>query len=140
VPLTGADLIAPKGEIELALFPGEDSAVLQVRLQGYLDQAYTQLDALTFPDTTDLDQAASAYAYYRAYKAVHLRMSASAATASIEGEASRSFLASQIATFAELRDDYEQKWDDVLALADVVVEERRAIDAPHGTSIVIPIW
>ena len=139
--LTAADLIAPKGEIEKSLFPGEDAAALELRLQSYLDQAYAKLDTLTtLPASIDVDEAAQSYAYYRAYQAVHLNMSRQAATASIDGEASRSFLASQIATFAELRDSNLSAWNDVLAAADVPVDEKRPIDAPSGVALVIPIW
>jgi len=139
--LTDADLIAPKGEIEKSLFPGEDAAQLGLRLQGYLDDAYAKLDSLTtLPDSVDVDEAARSYAYYRAYNAVFLNMSRQAATASIEGEASRSFLASQIATFERLRDDNLSAWNDVLALASVDVEIKRPIDAPSGPALVIPIW
>jgi hypothetical protein len=140
VPLTGSDLIAPKGEIETALFPAEDSAALSLRLQGYLDEAYAKLSTLVLPDGVDVDDAAQSYAYYRAYKAVHLRMSASAASAQIEGEASRTFLASQIATFADLRDEMLQEWNDVLALANVDVETTQAIDVRSGSQLIIPTW
>lgn len=140
MPLTAADLIAPKGEIELSLFSGEDVAALDARLQSYLTEAYTKLGTLTLPAGTDLDEAARAYGYYRAYKAVHLRMSSTAATATIEGEASRTFLASQIATFADLRDENSEIWTDVLALGDEIVVERHAIEAPQGPQMIVPTW
>lgn len=140
MPLTALNLIAPEGEIERALFPSEDAAALEMRLQTYLTTAYTMLASLSLPTGVDLDEAARVYAYFRAYQAVHLIMSRTAATASIDGEASRSFLVSQIEAFETLRDKYEQLWQDVLVLGDEPVVERRAIDAPSGVQQVIPIW
>ena len=104
--LTNQDLLAPLGEIELSLFPGEGSTSVAARLDAYLDEGYAKAVAIVDDDPATQaalrDDAARNWAYHRTYSAIVLIMSRTPATAAIEGEASRSYLAAQIDTFRDL--------------------------------------
>ena len=98
--ITGADLIAPGGEVEAALFPGEDNAAITARLDGYVVDAYARINAAA-PGMAEAekDRAAEDWAYHRAFTAVFLRLSAEPARAELEDQGSRSYLVSQIQSF-----------------------------------------
>lgn len=104
--ITGQDLISPAGEVEEALFPGEDSASITARLDGYVTDAYQRINVAA-PDMAeaDKDRAAEDWAYHRAYTAVYIRLSAEPAQASLDDQGSRSYLISQIQNFRNMAQD-----------------------------------
>lgn len=101
--ITGQDLLSPAGEVEGVLFPGEDSASITSRLDGYVQDAYERIQVAA-PEmaAVDQDRAAADWAYYRVYTAVHLRLSAEPASASLDDQGSRSYLMTQIQNFRHL--------------------------------------
>lgn len=103
--ITASDLLAPTGEIESAFYPREDSTAVLARLQAYVEDGYRRVPG-TITDVEAQDDIARAWAYYRAYNAIYLTMSRSAASKSIAGEASSTTLASQIAAFEAMRDQW----------------------------------
>lgn len=92
--IKASDLIEPKGEIAPNFFPGDDSAGLTQRLRVYLEAGYGQAGAAN-------DDAAKAYAYARAYRAVFLRLSSTPASAEAAGQGSYNMLVTQIKHFEE---------------------------------------
>jgi hypothetical protein len=105
VPVSANALLAPAGEVEVSFFPGETQPAVLARLQAYLDDGYDRV-AASVTDVDTQDEIATAWAYYRAYKAIHLTMSRSAASKAVAGEASSTTLAMQIQAFADERDDW----------------------------------
>lgn len=104
--ITGQDLISPAGEVEEALFPGEDSASITARLDAYVTEAYQRINAAApGMEEEDKDRAAEDWAYHRVYTAVYLRLSAEPAQASLDDQGSRSYLISQIQNFRNMAHD-----------------------------------
>jgi hypothetical protein len=71
--ITPADLLAPKGPVEVTLFPGESvgsaPTVLDTRLQEYIDQADTKTIGIAFPQP---DDAIRAWALYLTFDAAYV--------------------------------------------------------------------
>jgi hypothetical protein len=71
--ITPADLLAPAGPIEAALFPGEgdgiDGTDLYERLDAYITRAQTVTSGIAFPDP---DPAVKAYSLYLAFDAAYM--------------------------------------------------------------------
>lgn len=108
-PHTAADMLQPLGKLTSGLFPQfDDPDDLDTFLESLLQQGYDAATGASVADE-DLDAAAIAYAYHSAYEAIWQRLSATPASADISGEASRTYLGSQIATFEKLKDRY---WDE----------------------------
>lgn len=104
-PHVPADMMQPAGMLTLGLFPQfATQDALNVFLQGLLDAGY--LKAADIAEQVDKDGAALSWAYHMAYSAVYQQKLNNPASASIEGEASRQFLWSQIEAFKKLSDDY----------------------------------
>lgn len=105
--LAAADLLEPSGEIAAALFPDDTAppatgaGSLLARLTAYLEDATRVIAAGTVVSGGDEDEAARQWAYYRAWRAVHTAMSATAATVTAGGATpvTRSFLGTQIQNF-----------------------------------------
>jgi hypothetical protein len=104
VPVSPTDLLAPKGEVTSSLFPGEDAALLETRLEGYIDEGEAR--------SSDED-AVLAWAYYRVYHAVYVRLTTTASTVSFADQGSHSFLMTQIENVGRLRDQYLQQFRDI---------------------------
>lgn len=113
-----ADLRAPKGEIEPAFFPKEDEAALDARLSAYIEAATAALPAGLAAETADA--GVTAYAYYRAFRAVWLRLSAAPSSMSFNDQGSRSFTASQIDNFRAASESYLEAWNAILGTVAVV--------------------
>ena len=74
--LQASDLIDPTGELTTGLFPGSDANALTSRVSAYLTAAAldSRVLAIIAGDATKADAAKRAYALWRAYTAVVLRM------------------------------------------------------------------
>lgn len=119
MPLVAAALLEPQGALTSDLFPGDDATALTARLAAYLDAGYARADAAaTPPSGADRDDYARAWAYGRAYGAAYQRMTTAAATLSVDGEVSRSFLITQIQNVRDLRDAAVAQAAAILAGAD----------------------
>lgn len=98
------------GDIDPSLFPQLDSAGLETFLTGKLTEGYAgaaaQVPALIVPIS---DSYAIAWAYYMAFLSVWQRMSSSPASAEVDGEAKRTYLASQIQSFKDMADMYQAR-------------------------------
>jgi hypothetical protein len=102
--LTAGSLRSPTGDLGDSLFPGESSGQLDSRLQGYLDDGYAKAGAAGVTDPDDQDEIAKAWAYYRAYNAVYIRMLNNPSTVTMERQGSASTLWSQIEAMGKLAD------------------------------------
>lgn len=134
MPITGAELLAPVGEIEPAFFPGEGSTAVQARLDVYVQDGYTKVPA-TVTGVPQQDAIAKAWGYYRAYDAIYKTMSRSAASKAVAGEASSTTLATQIAAFKEARDDW---YNEAISLIPSEIISSEAPGSTHGR--VVPDW
>lgn len=99
--LIAAALIDPSGRILPALFPGEDAATVEERVQGYLDTAYALASVSA---AADPDAAAKAYTYWRAFDAVCMRMMREAARLGLAEQGERTVLDSQLKFWQGERD------------------------------------
>ncbi len=79
--ITPADLLAPKGPVEVGLFPGESNGTsptpLETRLQEYIDQAEAKITGIDFPLP---DEAARTWALYLSFNAAYIGAISRAAT------------------------------------------------------------
>jgi hypothetical protein len=114
--LSGVDLIAPAGEIEEVLFPDEDYTELILRLEYYLTDGYARASGLT----DKIDDAARAWAYHRAYKAVYLRMSASPSETTLNDQGQAVFHKDQAERFLALSEEYLEEFEDLVGSGEVV--------------------
>lgn len=121
MPVTGANLLEPQGPLASSFFPEEDGdAAVTARLDAYLADGYQRVTDWTTanPDAVvDADDAATAWALHRAYTAIHLRLSANPANASLDDQGSRYYLVSQIRTFGEKASEYLQQFEAILESA-----------------------
>lgn len=90
------DLLAPRGEIEPALFPGETGQALSERLEGYITEGYTNADLAGHTDPVRQDAIARFYAYFRAYNAAIQRIVANPTTVAFNDKGSSSYSSEQL--------------------------------------------
>lgn len=74
-------LFAPVGELVTAMFPGKTDEQITEALQSYLDDGYTNAE-----DASDVDEAALAWAYARAFRTRALELAAMPASISKPNE------------------------------------------------------
>lgn len=90
------------------MFPGDASQDLATRLSAWLLEAYARADVAALATDAAKDAAARAFAYWRAFDSVWLRMSSSPASVSLTdggaGSVSTSYTASQMDAFRRLAD------------------------------------
>lgn len=109
---TAADLIEPKGQLSKGLFPEDTTEqAFEDRLQSYLNIAYSLLTQAGVVSLAERDTAALAYAYHRAYKAIHQRLSSTPISVSLTDQGARTYSRDQIATFGNLASDYWTEWE-----------------------------
>ena len=92
--VTAEDLMQPYGELEGAWFPSDDGVALEARLTAYIAEGAEKASA-----ADDVDAAATAFAYARAYEAVYLRLSGSPASVGIVGHMNRQYTQEQVRAF-----------------------------------------
>lgn len=109
--LVAADVLAPAGEIDGALFyPALSSGDLTTRLTAYLTQGYARATELAV-DSTVQDWYARVYVYYRGWSDVVNRLTLTPASTSLAGEVSASFLQTQINQWILARDAWKSQLD-----------------------------
>jgi hypothetical protein len=116
---TFADMLqSGGGDLTPALFPQLSlGTTLDAFLNAKLAEGYAKASAiLPALSAADADAAAMAWAYYMAYLAVWMRLSASPADVDVAGEVKRSFLASQIQTFRDLANEYFARFEQFVPL------------------------
>lgn len=129
------DLRAPKGLLELAMWPGKDVAAIDAILQVYIDQG---ADEAADVDAEDVDDAVRAYAYYRAFKARAIQLASMPASLSIPNEESISRTSDQRALFDRLADDWWTTFSGFVVVEDV--DSGTGIVPPSGSSDTVVSW
>lgn len=116
---TAADMLQPGGgDLTASLFPALLPADLTTFLAAKLTEGYARANAaVPALSPADLDGAAIAWAYSRAYQAIWQRLSGSPAVVGVSGEAQRTYLASQIQTFRDLSQEYLARHEQYFPLA-----------------------
>lgn len=100
MPITPADVLAPKGRIEPDLFPGEGDGsggtALHARLAGYLADAYGR---------SGRREMVLAWAHWRAFDAVCVRLAALPSQVTQEGAGGHAYAADQRQTVCRMAAD-----------------------------------
>lgn len=127
-PHVAADMLQPLGLLTTGLFPQfDDPDDVDTFFETLLADGYTKADDAGVDDTqqSKRDAIAIAHAYYLAYMSIWQRMSATPASASIDGEASRTFLETQIQAFEKLKDSWWSTYQSLLPVTSTVVTRTR---------------
>lgn len=106
---TAVDLIAPAGEIEVAVFPEAGKGTeptLADRLQAYLDEGYANPVVMALPDESTKDSAAVAWSYHRAFRAAYIRLTSEPVQATLLDQGSRLFTNDQAKRMLALSERY----------------------------------
>jgi len=106
----GTDLISPVGEIDLSLFPDDDENSLPERLDGYLTEAEGKESGVS-------DEGKKHWAYYRAYRAIFIRLS-STASARFDDQGDIRYSDKQIENFNTLAEKHLTLWEEAIATTD----------------------
>lgn len=116
MPVTVDDLKEPEGELDLELlFPDKTAIQREDDLQVWIDKAVAIAEAAGVTDQDAIDRGAKAYAYYRAYKSVYQRLSATAASVNVQDAGiSSSMTQGQIDSFRLKYLEWEGIWTQVL--------------------------
>lgn len=110
--VAAADLKSPAGEIEGAvLWPGETDSQVTARLSAYVADGETQAAEIA---AGSRDAAVKAWAYYRAYMAVYMRLTAEPSTVTVNDQATVSMLVTQIQNWKDLADAKLASFTDLL--------------------------
>jgi hypothetical protein len=134
--ITSADLLAPLGDIEPSFFPSDDPAALDARLNAYIADGEAQAAAAQVPEV-NTDAAVEAWAYYRAYKAIWLRLSEAPSSLSMIDQGSRSRTDQQREAFHQLWEQYLTLWNGLTPAPSPSIEAARA---PGGVAYNRYVW
>lgn len=130
MPLTPTALTQPVGPLAPSFFPSDDATAFTARLQAYLDQAYAQVAGRGLSDAT-ADQAAQAWAEYRAYGDVYTALLRAPASAELPEQGQRAYLITQMQEWRTLRDDARARYN---ALVPVVTASSVVARPPAASS------
>lgn len=110
--IAASDLVEPVGRLEPAWFVGEgdDHAFMQ-RLDGYVTDAETRAAALSHLGGPEQDEAAKAWAYYRAFSYLHLSLQRVPASMGVTAEGNRQYLKSQLQAWQQEADNALAEWN-----------------------------
>lgn len=107
------DLLQPKGDLDLALFTGLTASDVSDALEAYLTDAAGRIAQAGVP-AADVDAAARAWAYYRAYTRIGQRLLAMARTATIEGQGTRRHEQEQADGFLAIADRWLAQYESLI--------------------------
>lgn len=104
--VTPEQLLDPVGEIDASImFPDVDPALIERKIQGFIDDGMTR--------SSD-DAVVRAWAYYRAFNAVHLRMAAQPTRAELPEGGSYSYLLTQINVMRDRAAEYLAEYNTLI--------------------------
>ena len=104
--VSGMDLVAPSGEIDKSLFPSDSEMELMERLESYLTEAEGKKIGVS-------DAGKKAWAYYRAFRAVFIRLS-STPSARFDDQGDLKYSDAQINNFNNLAEKYLAEWEMII--------------------------
>jgi hypothetical protein len=108
--ITGTDLIAPKGELDLSLFPGDTEIDLSERLDAFLLEAEGKKAGVS-------DDGKKAWAYHRAFRQIFIRLSNFPAS-EVDDQGNVKYSDAQIQNFSTIAEDYKEQWDEIISGTD----------------------
>jgi hypothetical protein len=111
--ITAEDLRAPKGLLELAMWPGLAEAAVDAILDEYIALGTAEAVAAAV-DAADVDAVVRAYAYYRAFRARSIQLASMPSSVSIPNEESISRSTDQRQTFEALADQWEDAFNTLI--------------------------
>lgn len=115
-PLTYLDIQDPDGWlVQSQHFPKDSTVQFQARLDKYLAQAYADVRVVALPTEEEQNNAARAFAYYRAADAIIKRMTAIEWSAQKQGEGGKSQSKEQLDEWIKARDQYLAEFDAAVA-------------------------
>lgn len=140
MPVAVADVKSPKGLIESAMFPDENTVALDVRLTAYIDEGESRATPIADADAND--DAVKAWTYWRAFTAVFIRLSASPSSATLNDQASASYLLTQIQHFRDMAAEQRGIFDALLLTAaePVAAVVPLPVAAPSGAARTVFGW
>lgn len=103
--LTAADLTDPKGKVLPSMFPTDSEAELEVRLEGWLADAYGKTEVSDLADDAERNDAAESWVYFRTYDAVTTRLMNTPIRVDLRDQGAREYHSSQLSYFSKLRDE-----------------------------------
>lgn len=109
--LTHWDLLQPKGELWLQLWPGLPLEDLYVQLDQYLVEGAEKAADMA---TADQEAGQKAWGYYRAYHGVYLRMAATPASAETKDQSKRDYDPKQADKFLALANGWLAVFEELL--------------------------
>jgi hypothetical protein len=134
VTVQAEELLSPTGRLQpKVLWPGVSPEDVNEKLEAFLTEAAVKVADLE--DATDVDTATTAWAYYRAFDEVYLRLVGLPSTVDFRDEGSGSYLVTQMNLMKELRDQALVEFTAILDAAAVVEETsapvpRSSVSAP----------
>ena len=131
VSVTSASILYPVGEIRPEWFSGED---LDASLSVWLNEGAAKVPTGAPSETADA--IASAWCYYRAYRAKAAAMAASPDTVSIPDAPGRTLSTSRVNFFRDRAAEWLSAFEAALASVTVVVQPAAA-PAPRSRSVPI---
>lgn len=102
--LTAEDILDPKGKVLPSMFPTDDQAQLEVRLEGWLSAAYAKPEVIAL-DPADQNDAAESWTYFRTFDAVTSRLMNTPIRVDLRDQGAREYHSSQLSYFSKLRDE-----------------------------------
>ena len=130
MPLTHANILQPGGDVEPKLFPHLTQSALESRITSYLTEGATRAADLAV-SSTDVERYTLAWAYYRTYFSIYIRLKGTPAKAAIDGQGDRSYDAKQAQAFLDLANDWK-------AIADGLVPPEDATTAARPETASFP--
>lgn len=125
------ELLAPKGELEPALFPLLTVQALASLIAAWLDEGYTRATDAGITDTTKADRAAEAFAYWRAFDSALQRIIASPTTASFVDKGSSTYSSEQLRILAGKVGQWQAQYQTLISPDEV---ETSVSKYPSGAS------
>lgn len=123
--LTYADLVKPTGWVRYEFFPEQTPAEVQADLTGYLAAAYADARVAALGTEALQNDAARAYANWRAAESLWLLTAANPASDTVNDQGAKSWTDSQRETWAVLMARYEAEF--LQQLPPVVVAARQRV-------------
>lgn len=102
--LTAEDILDPKGKVLPSMFPTDSQAQLEVRLEGWLAEAYAKAEVVALA-VADRNDAAESWAYFRTFDSITNRMMNTAIRVDLRDQGAREYHSSQLSYFSKLRDE-----------------------------------
>lgn len=103
--LTAENLLDPKGKVLPSMFPTDSEPELEVRIEGWLTDAYAKTEVSDLADEAEMNDAAESWVYFRTYDAVTTRLMNTPIRVDLRDQGAREYHSSQLSYFSKLRDE-----------------------------------